>query len=57
MMKIVYRAFDGTEFNDEVSCKSYEYRKTKKSIVMLDCNGDTAPTPAQAALVWLKVEG
>jgi hypothetical protein len=56
MMKIVYRAFDGTEFNDEVSCKSYEYRKTKKSIVMLDCNGDTAPTPAQAALVWLKDE-
>lgn len=55
-MKIVYRAFDGTEFNDEVSCKSYEYRKTKKSIVMLDCNGDIAPTPAQAALVWLKDE-
>jgi hypothetical protein len=55
-MKIVYRAFDGTEFNDEAACKSYEYTKTKKSIVMLDCNGDTAPTPAQAALVWLKDE-
>ena len=46
-MKIVYRAFDGTEFNDEADCKSYEYTKTRKSIVMLDCNGDTAPTPAQ----------
>ena len=53
-MKIVYKAFDGTEFNDEAACKSYEYTKTKKSIVMLDCNGDTAPTPASAALVWLK---
>lgn len=55
-MKVVYKAFDGTEFNDEAACKSYEYTKTKKSIVMLDCNGDTAPTPAQAALVWLKDE-
>ena len=55
-MKIVYRAFDGTEFNDEAACKSYEYIKTKKSIVMLDCNGNTAPTPAQAVLVWLKDE-
>lgn len=55
-MKIVYKAFDGTEFNDEAACKSYEYIKTKKSIVMFDCNGDTAPTPAQAALVWLKDE-
>lgn len=53
-MKVVYRAFDGTEFNNEAACKSYEYTKTKKNIVMLDCNGDTAPTPAQAALVWLK---
>jgi hypothetical protein len=55
-MKIVYKAFDGTEFNDEAACKSYEYTKTKRSIVMLDCNGDAAPTPAQAALVWLKDE-
>lgn len=55
-MKIVYKAFDGTEFNDEAACKSYEYTKTKKSIVMLDWNGDTAPTPAQAAFVWLKDE-
>lgn len=55
-MKVVYRAFDGTEFNDEAACKSYEYTKTKKSIVMLDWNGDIAPTPAQAALVWLKDE-
>jgi hypothetical protein len=53
-MKIVYKAFDGTEFNDEPACKSYEYTKTKKSIVMLDCNGDVAPTPAQAIVVWLK---
>lgn len=55
-MKIVYKAFDGTEFNNESACKSYEYTKIKKSIVMLDCNGDTALTPAQAALVWLKDE-
>jgi hypothetical protein len=53
-MKIVYRAFDGAEFDNEAACKSYEYTKLKKGIVMLDCNGDTAPTPAQAALVWLK---
>jgi hypothetical protein len=55
-MKVIYRAFDGIEFSDEAACKSYEYAKTKKSIVMLDCNGDTASTPAQAALVWLKNE-
>jgi hypothetical protein len=55
-MKIVYRAFDGTEFNDEPSCKSYEYTKTKKSIVMLDCKGNIAHSPVQAALVWLKDE-
>ena len=53
-MKVVYRAFDGIEFNDEAACRTYEYTKTKKSIVMLDCNGDAAPTPAQAALVWLR---
>ena len=55
-MKVVYRAFDGTEFDSEPACKTYEYAKTQKSIVMLDCNGDIAPTPAQAALVWLKDE-
>lgn len=55
-MKVVYRAFDGVEFDNEPACKSYEYTKTRKSIVMLDCNGNTAPTPAQAALVWLKDE-
>lgn len=55
-MKVIYRAFDGTEFNDETACKSYEYTKTEKSVVMLDCNGETALTPAQAALVWLKDE-
>ena len=55
-MKIVYKAFDGTEFNDEATCKSYECAKTEKSIVMLDCNGDVAPTPAQATLIWLKDE-
>ena len=55
-MKIVYKAFDGTEFNDEASCKSYEYTKTKNNIVMLDCNGDVAPTTAQATLIWLKDE-
>jgi hypothetical protein len=53
-MKVVYRAFDGIEFSNEAACRSYEYTKTKKSIVMLDCNGDAAPTPAQAMLVWLK---
>lgn len=55
-MKVVYKAFDGTEFDNEPACKSYEYTKTRKSIVMLDCNGEIAPTPAQAALVWLKDE-
>ena len=55
-MKVIYRAFDGTEFDNESACKSYEHTKTSKSIVMLDCNGEIAPTPAQAALVWLKDE-
>ena len=53
-MKVVYRAFDGVEFSDESACKNYEYIKTQKSIVMLDCNGEAALTPAQAVLVWLK---
>ena len=55
-MRIVYKAFDGTEFNNESYCRNYECAKIKKSIVMLDCNGNAAPTPAQAALVWLKDE-
>lgn len=53
-MKIVYRAFDGAEFDSESACKGYEHTKTNKSIVMLDCMGDAAPTPAEAAWVWLK---
>ena len=53
-MKVIYRAFDGTEFNSELACKSYEYTKTQKSLVMLDCNGDITYFPAYATLVWLK---
>lgn len=53
-MKIVYRAFDGTEFDNEPACKSYEYTKTQKSIVMLDYNGYTAPTPRSGSAGMVK---
>ena len=55
-MKVIYRAFDGIEFDNEPACKSYEYTKIQKGIVMLDCNGEITHTPTHAALVWLKDE-
>lgn len=41
-MKVVYIADDGTEFNNEIECKSYEYESNIKNntIIMLNKEGD-----------------
>lgn len=55
-MKVVYIAFDGTEFYNKDECKNYESTKIRNNIVMIDRNGEITSTPRNAALVWLKDE-
>jgi hypothetical protein len=55
-MKVIYEAFDGTQFDNEPECLDYERVKGKADIVMLDCNGNSAKQTASAAFVWLRDE-
>lgn len=55
-MRVVYIAFDGTEFYNKDECKNYESTKIKNNIVMIDSSGKITSTPRNAALVWLKDE-
>lgn len=55
-MKIIYEAFDGTQFDNEPECLDYEKVKGKADIVMLDCNGNPVKKTDSAAFVWLRDE-
>ena len=49
-MKIVYRAFDGTEFFDEELCKKYEIENAKfpSNVKFYDQMGDSTDAPLAA---------
>lgn len=55
-MKVIYEAFDGTQFDNEPNCLDYERAKGKADIIMLDCNGNSVEKTNSAAFVWLKDE-
>ena len=51
-MEIIYRAFDGKEFDDEEECRQYEHNMftLPDAITFFDCNGEPRypETPEQA---------
>ena len=55
-MKVIYRAFDGTEFDNEASCVKYEDATKRRSVVMMDCNENVVTNTDSAVVVWLKDE-
>ena len=55
-MKVIYEAFDGTQFDNKPECLEYEHKAGKTDIVMLDCNGNYVTKTDSAAFVWLKDE-
>ena len=55
-MKVVYRAFDGAEFDNEPACIEYEKATKGNKVVMMDCNENVVTNTDCAAVVWLKDE-
>jgi hypothetical protein len=55
-MKIVYRAFDGAEFDNEPACLEYEQAMKGNNVVMMDCSENIVTNTECAAVVWLKDE-
>lgn len=55
-MKVVYRAFDGTEFDNERMCLEYEKTIKGNNVVMMDCSESLMTSTERAAVVWLKDE-
>ena len=55
-MKVVYRAFDGTEFDNEPACLEYEKAMKGNNVVMMDCSENIVTNTEHAAVVWLKDE-
>lgn len=55
-MRIVYVAFDGTEFNREEDCREYE-ESLKSTFVMWDRKGIVTENPDHAMFLLLKSEG
>lgn len=55
-MRIVYVAFDGTEFNREEECREYE-ESLKSTFLMWNRKGDVTEDPDHAMFVLLKSEG
>lgn len=54
-MKVIYEAFDGTQFNNEPDCLKYE-KALGNNVVMMDCNENIVKNTDCAAVVWLKDE-
>ena len=54
-MRIVYIAFDGTEFDSEFACRDYE-RSKMNSFRMWDRKGNETNDPDNALFVLLKEE-
>ena len=55
-MKVIYRAFDGTEFDNEPACVEYENLTKRRCVVMMDCSENLVTNTECAAVVWLKDE-
>ena len=54
-MQIVYRAFDGKEFDNEADCYYHE-SQSLDGIIMLNVRGDVVQETKSAYLVWLRDE-
>lgn len=54
-MQIIYRAFDGKEFDNEADCCYHEF-ESMDGIVMLNLRGNVVQETKSAFLVWLKDE-
>ena len=55
-MKVIYKAFDGTEFDNELSCVEYEKMTKDRCVIMMDCGKILVTNTECAAVVWLKDE-
>ena len=55
-MKVIYRAFDGTEFDNETACIEYEKTTRDSNVIMMDCSENIVTKTECAAVVWLKDE-
>ena len=55
-MRVVYKAFDGTEFGSEPACLEYEKVMKGNNVIMMDCGESVVTNTAYAAVVWLKDE-
>ena len=53
-MKVIYRAFDGTEFNSDIECLNHEKEVMEGKLVMMTSIGEVTTKPPQAAFVWIK---
>ena len=54
-MQIIYRAFDGKEFDNEADCCYYE-SEIENSVIMLNRNNERVYNTSSAFLVWLRNE-
>ena len=54
-MQIIYRAFDGKEFNNKEDCCRHE-SNSMDGIVMLDVRGNVVQETRSGYLVWLRDE-
>ena len=54
-MQIIYRAFDGKEFDNKIDCCHHE-AQVMDGIVMLNTRGDVVQNTSSAYLVWLRDE-
>lgn len=55
-MEIIYKAFDGKEFNNEKDCLNYERINGIKAIPMWNCDGNRVHETCKAKIVFLKDE-
>lgn len=54
-MKIVYRAFDGRDFDNEADCLKHE-SQSMDGVIMLNKNNEVVDRTDHAFLVWLRDE-
>ena len=54
-MQIIYRAFDGKEFDNEPACQHHELH-LQHDVIMLNRNNERVYKTSHAYLVWLKDE-
>ena len=54
-MKIIYRARDGKDFDNELDCLKHE-NDISNTVIMLNRNNEVVDRTSQGFLVWLKDE-